>query len=154
LRVSARNAKQAAKVSLTGEFNSLGQLGGSIADLQFNDHSMRFGTIGVNPAQLVFRYTDSAGKVKNFTKSVPGPIEIYPDGKDQYRIRYRYMPVKQIKAQATSGLPLAFEELALEVLPVEDFNCDQDRYLNLDPLISAFEKLANRYRLLLGLVSR
>jgi|GEM_PF-4646485 len=126
-----------------GGFNSLGQLVGVAVTIKGGETNLTIGLEEVNPIRLTFR--GRIGKRQfDFSRYVPGPIELFQDESSSIRIQYR-----------DSGLfahwgPYLYQQPLMESLDLHllEMNAEQERQcrspestLMLDPYLETLKPL-------------
>lgn len=119
------------------EFSELNQLGGSNFRLRAGPVFLSVGTVGVDPMEVRIRFTEG-GPERTYSLKLPGPIELKKRGKDEFGLRYPQLqnaPQLNLLVGAGAQLKDAF------VLQPSTGGCSQEEVLNLDPFITALQRL-------------
>ena len=129
-------------ISVEGQFNRLGQLGGSIVEFSSEGRRIVAGTTGINPISLKLRtyFGNSFGK-KDF--ALPGPITLKEYRKNIYGLQYPFLSNFDPMYERISDQPV-FEEFALTMnLADEETHCYDAELegLNLTPLVAAVQQM-------------
>lgn len=137
VRMKVQGMPLNAKLSAQASFNLLGQLGGSIVDVQTENFSIRIGTVNIDPLRIIIKGKVGAGDFKH-EFAVPGPIELRRVGLSSYLLRHARFEALNV-AHVEPVLGFLRGQLQFTVVPAgaSSLACDdQTARLDLDSLVA------------------